>query len=171
MVARFPKKTMQGLALSGPEPISKRIRLAGSAFCPFVQKSPRACTSWPMLRRQNKEVRPPAAPLRMEGGREKDKQGKSGQDRGRKTGGGNLQDCPECRSADSDAGQGGRINIENHENRFADMERGRTADGKGLSDNSNNSRQWFWRQLGQPGTTLSRCRADNPARRKVANGM
>ena len=49
-----PQKTMQGLALSGPEPISKRIRLAGSAFCPFVQKSPRACTSWPMSRRQNK---------------------------------------------------------------------------------------------------------------------
>ncbi len=64
---------------------------------------------------------------------------------------------------------GRKVNIENHENRFADMERGRTADGKGLSDNANNSRQWFWRQLGQPGTTLSRCRADNPARRKVAN--
>ena len=46
---------------------------------------------------------------------------------------------------------------------------GRRADGKGLSDNSNNSRQWFWRQLGQPETTLARCRADNPARRKVAN--
>ena len=27
------------------------------------------------------------------------------------------------------------------------------------------------RQLGQPGTTLSRCRADNSARRKVANGL
>ncbi len=67
-------------------------------------------------------------PCGWRAGGEKDKQGKSGQDRGRETGGGNLQDCPECRSADSDAGQGGRINIENHENRSADMERGRKAD-------------------------------------------
>ena len=34
-----------------------------------------------------------------------------------------------------------------------------------ISDNG------FWRQLGQPGRTLSRCRADNSARREVANGM
>ena len=51
-------------------------------------------------------------PCGWRAGGKKDKQGKSGQDRGRETGGGNLQDCPECRSADSDAGQGGRINIE-----------------------------------------------------------
>ena len=38
------------------------------------------------------------------------------------------------------------------------------------SDNSDNSRQLFWRQLGQPGTTLSRCRADNSARLEGANG-
>ncbi len=38
---------------------------------------------------------------------------------------------------------GESINIENHENRFADMESGRTEDGKGLSDNTDNSRQRF----------------------------
>ncbi len=36
------------------------------------------------------------------------------------------------------------------------------------SDNSDNCLR---RQLGQLGTTLSRCRADNSARRKVANGI
>ena len=33
-----------------------------------------------------------------------------------------------------------------------------------ISDN------YFWRQLKQPGTTLSRCRADNSARRKKVEG-
>jgi hypothetical protein len=36
---------------------------------------------------------------------------------------------------------GRKVNIEAYENRFPDMERGREAEGKRLSDNSNNFRQ------------------------------
>ena len=106
--------------------------------------------------------------LREERGREtggisatKDTKGTKGEGRraGRRAGvgagGGNLQGWLVCRCADLNGLEGEEIYIEKSENRFADRNAW-SADGG--------------RQLGQLGTTFSRCRADNSARWKRANG-